>query len=101
MKTKVNDKVIKYKTTDEFGKSLGISSINMELIRQKKIIVEKLKSARESQGMTQADLAKRVASHQPAIARMESGQISEVSLDFLCKVALALEISVTIRARAA
>ena len=53
------------------------------------------------QKISQAELAKMVCSHQPAIARMESGQISEVSLDFLCKVALALSVSVTIRAPAA
>lgn len=100
-KSKVSDKIVKYKTADAFGKTLGLSSIEMELIRQKKKIVEKLRKARESQGLSQAELAKMVSSHQPAIARMESGQISEVSLDFLCKVALALDVSVTIRAKAA
>jgi hypothetical protein len=33
-------------------------------------------------------------SKQPTIARMESGLISEVSLDFLAKVAIALDISI-------
>ncbi|MEZ0392127.1 MAG: helix-turn-helix domain-containing protein [Pseudobdellovibrionaceae bacterium] len=101
MKSKVRDKVVKYKTAEAFGKDLGLSSIEIELIRQKKKIVEKLRKARENQGLSQAELAKMVSSHQPAIARMESGQISEVSLDFLCKVALVLEVSVTIRAKAA
>jgi transcriptional regulator with XRE-family HTH domain len=40
-----------------------------------------------------------VANKQSAIARMESGQVSEVSLDFLCKIALALDVPVTIRSR--
>ena len=101
MKSKVRDKVFKYKTADDFGKSLGLSLIEIELIRQKKKIVEKLRMAREKQNISQVELAKMVSSHQPAIARMESGQISEVSLDFLCKVALALSVSVTIRAPAA
>lgn len=101
MKKRLSDNTIKYSTAEEFGKSLGLTSIEMELIRQKKKIVEKLRKARESQGLSQSVLAKMVSSHQPAIARMESGQISEVSLDFLCKVAIALDISITIRAKAA
>lgn len=101
MKSKVSDKVVKYKSAYTFGRALGLSPFEIELIRQKKKIVEKLRKARESQGLSQSELAKMVLSHQPAIARMESGQMSEVSLDFLCKVALALDVSVTIRAKAA
>lgn len=101
MKSKVRSRVVKYKTAEAFAKDLGLSSIEIELIRQKKKIIEKLRKARESQGLSQAELAKLVLSHQPAIARMESGQVSEVSLDFLCKVALALDVSITIRAKAA
>lgn len=97
MKTKFE----KYKNAEEFGKALGLSGIEMELIRQKKKIIEKLKKTREQRGFSQAELAKLVASKQPAIARMESGQVSEVSLDFLCKVALALDVSVTIKPLAA
>lgn len=94
-------KVEKFKSAEEFGKSLGLSKIEMELIRQKKKLIEKLRKARELRGLSQAELAHMVSSKQPAIARMESGQVSEVSLDFLCKVAMALEVSVTIRPRAA
>lgn len=94
-------KVEKFKSAEEFGKSLGLSKIEMELIRQKKKLIEKLRKARELKGLSQAELAHMVSSKQPAIARMESGQVSEVSLDFLCKVAMALEVSVTIRPRAA
>lgn len=94
-------KVKKYKSIDEFGKSLGLSSLDMELIRHKKKIIEKLRKARIQKGMSQAQLADLVSSKQPAIARMESGQVSEVSLDFLCKVALTLEVTVTIKSFAA
>ncbi|MCC7405533.1 MAG: helix-turn-helix transcriptional regulator [Bdellovibrionales bacterium] len=73
----------------------------MELIRQKKKLIAKLRKARERQGLSQAVLAEMVSSKQPAIARMESGQVSQVSLDFLCKVALALEVPFTIRPNAA
>ena len=94
-------KVEKFKSAEEFGKALGLTKIEMEIIRQKKKIIEKLRKAREQKGLSQTELAHMVASKQPAIARMESGQVSEVSLDFLCKVALALEVSVTIKPRAA
>ena len=94
-------KVEKYKSADEFGKALGLSELEMELIRQKKKIIEKLRKVREQRGLSQSDLAEMVSSKQPAIARMESGQVSEVSLDFLCKVALVLEVSLTIKPHAA
>jgi len=91
----------KYKNANEFGKALGLSEIEMELIRQKKRIIEKLRRARERKGVSQTQLAEMVSSKQPSIARMESGQVSEVSLDFLCKVALALEVSFTVKPVAA
>ncbi len=94
-------KAEKYKSADEFGKALGLSKLEIELIRQKKRIIEKLRKAREQRGLSQAELAEMVSSKQPAIARMESGQVAEVSLDFICKVALVLEVSLTIKPRAA
>jgi ribosome-binding protein aMBF1 (putative translation factor) len=94
-------KVEKFKSAAEFGRSLGLSDIEIELIRHKKRLIEKLKKVREQKGLSQAELAAMVDSKQPAIARMESGQVSEVSLDFLCKVALTLEVSITIKPDAA
>lgn len=90
-------KVERFKSASDFGRALGLSDLEMELIRQKKRLIEKLKEARIKRGMSQAALAEMVGSKQPAIARMESGQISEVSMDFLTKVALVLEVSITIR----
>jgi ribosome-binding protein aMBF1 (putative translation factor) len=94
-------KIKKYKSADEFGKALGLSAIEMELVRQKKKLIEKLRKVREQQGLSQTELAHKVSSKQPAIARMESAQVSEVSLDFLCKIALILGVPVTIKRRAA
>ncbi len=94
-------KIEKFKTSEEFGRALGLSAVEIELIRQKKKLIEKLRKAREQKGLSQAQLAVMVDSKQPAIARMESGQISEVSLDFLCKIAMVLEISFTIKPHAA
>jgi ribosome-binding protein aMBF1 (putative translation factor) len=87
----------RFKTAKAFGASLGLSDVEMELIRLKKRIIDKLKAARLKKGVSQAKLADMVGSKQPAIARMESGQVSEVSMDFLAKVALTLEVTITIR----
>ena len=93
MKTK---KIERYKTAREFGHALGLSDIDMALIRQKKKLIEKLKEERIKKKISQAKLAEEVGSKQPAIARMESGQVSEVSMDFLLKIAFVLEVPVHI-----
>jgi len=90
-------KTERFKTAKDLGKALGLSPLDMELIRQKKKIIEKLKASRLKQKLSQAQVAERVGSKQPAIARMESGQVSEVSMDFLVKVALVLGVSLTVR----
>lgn len=96
MKTK---SVETYASVKEFGKALGLTDLEIELIHQKKTLIERIKSTRIKNGLSQTELATLVGSKQPAIARMESGQISEVSMDFLLKSALALEITVTIKPR--
>ena len=90
-------KTERYKSASDFGHALGMSDLDMEMVRQKKHLIEKLRHARIKKGLSQTDVANMVASRQPAIARMESGQISEVSMDFLLKVALALDVPVTIK----
>jgi predicted transcriptional regulator len=69
----------RYKSAKEFGKALGLSEIDMELARLKVKLIEKLKAKRIKRGLSQATLAKHIGSLQPAIARMESEQISQVS----------------------
>jgi DNA-binding Xre family transcriptional regulator len=90
-------KVRRYKNVEEFGASLRLSGIDMELIHQKKILIEKLKKTRQKKAISQVELAQMVSSKQPAIARMESGQVSEVSMDFLIKVAIALDVPLSIK----
>jgi ribosome-binding protein aMBF1 (putative translation factor) len=86
-----------FKSSKEFGAFLGLSDLDMELVGQKKKLIEKLKKARNDQEISQAELAKMVQTKQPAIARMESGLVSEISFDFLAKVALVLGVSFTIK----
>ena len=86
----------RYDSVAAFGRSLGLSNVDIELIRQKKKLIEKLKKARIKKRLSQAQLAARIGSKQPAIARMESGQVSEVSMDFLMKIAFVMGVPVAI-----
>jgi DNA-binding XRE family transcriptional regulator len=52
---------------------------------------------RIEQNLTQAELARRVGTSQPAIARLESGNHTNVTLSFLFRVARALELKPELR----
>ena len=93
MKTK------KYKNAKEFAKDYGLTDVEVALVKEKKKLIQKLINKRKKSDLSQAAVAKLIGSKQPAIARMESGQVSEVSMDFLVKVALALEVSISIKAQ--
>lgn len=56
--------------------------------------------ARVAQGLTQAQLAIRARTSQPAIARLESGRGGIPSLDFLGRVAAAIGLQLTVGFRA-
>ena len=76
MKTKT------YKSTKDFTKDFGLSKIEIALINEKKKLINKLIFKRNKLKLSQAAVAKLIGSKQPSIARMESGQVSEVSMDF-------------------
>jgi ribosome-binding protein aMBF1 (putative translation factor) len=97
----MKERSVRYKNATAFGKALGLSEIDMQLSQEKTKLIKKLKEARESKGMSQASLAKILKSQQPAIARMESGLVSQVSMDFLLRVALVLGVSVSINSKKA
>jgi DNA-binding XRE family transcriptional regulator len=86
-----------YESIEDLGKTLGLTKAEIALIREKKKAIAKLKAARERQGLTQAQVAKLADTKQPAIARMEAGLVSEVSLDFLFKVAWVLNVKLSIQ----
>ena len=80
------------------ARDLGLSEVEMEMIRQKKRLIKQLKEARAKKGLSQAEIARLVGTKQPAIARMEAGQVKvQVSMDFLLRAALVLGVSVVIR----
>lgn len=81
---------------DDFGSAIGLSSLDKEVIRQRNRAIEYLKSARLKRKISQIELAKRLGTKQPAIARMESGHVGDVSFDFLVRVALALGVELAL-----
>lgn len=62
-------------------------------------LAERLRQARERLGVTQAELAARIGSTQPAIARLEAGGVSP-SLVTLRRIAAALGLEVVVELRA-
>jgi DNA-binding XRE family transcriptional regulator len=94
---KKNYELIRYNDVEDFGKSLGLSDLDIELIRHKKELIQKLIEKRKKLGLSQAEVAARIDSKQPTIARMEAGLVGKVSLDFLAKVAIMLGVSFSIK----
>jgi DNA-binding XRE family transcriptional regulator len=79
----------KFGTVQEF---LQLSDEDMALIDLKIRLIEMLKDARKTAGMTQHQVAKLIGSSQSRIAKVESGD-PDVSLDLICKALFALGIS--------
>ena len=84
----------KYIGLEEFGSKIGLTAWDKEIIREKNRIIGVLKSTRIKKKWSQGELARRMGTKQPAIARMEVGQVGDVSFDFLIRVALILGIHV-------
>jgi HTH-type transcriptional regulator/antitoxin HipB len=62
-------------------------------------LAERVREARERMQMTQAELAKRIGSAQPAIARLEAGG-STPSFNTLRRIAAALGLNLVVELRA-
>ncbi len=80
---------------------MGLTDIEIALISEKKRIIKGLKNKRLKANLSQAKLAALVGTKQSSIARMESGLVSQVSMDFLAKIAFALNTSISIKSRVA
>ncbi|MCY4523323.1 MAG: helix-turn-helix transcriptional regulator [Halobacteriovoraceae bacterium] len=87
-----NNDLIVYKNAEDFAKDMGLSEVEIALVKEKIKLIEKLKAKRIKKRLSQAALAKKIDSKQPAIARMESGLISQISMDFLIKAAMVLGV---------
>ena len=60
-------------------------------------IVDALIRLRERQGLTQSELARRIGVSQPFIAKLESGEAHNFSLETLVKLAVALNSELEVR----
>lgn len=68
---------------------LGLSDEEQELVAMKIELVDGVKAHRAEQGITQAELARRLGSSQSRVAKLEAGDPS-VSLDLLMRALLTL-----------
>ncbi len=89
--------IVIYKTAKDFAKGMGFTDMEISLVLEKKRIIKNLRNKRLKKKLSQAELAKLIGTKQSSIARMESGLVSQVSMDFLAKVAFALKTSINIR----
>lgn len=86
-----------YLNLEDFGSAIGLTALDKEMVKQKNRMIDYLKGARLRKGFSQLELAKKLGTKQPAIARMESGHVGEVSFDFLIRVALVLGVLLEIK----
>ena len=71
-----------------------------EALREEFELAREVIALRKDRNMTQKELAEKVGTSQPAIARLESGRYKNVSLSFLRKVGAALGAQPEVHLRA-
>jgi len=87
-----DEKLKEWLKDDEFRKGY---EEELEKLR----ITHALIKLRERRGLTQAVLARRMHVSQPFIAKLESGQVKNYSLETLVKLAVALDSDLEVRFR--
>ncbi|MCK6527301.1 helix-turn-helix transcriptional regulator [Myxococcota bacterium] len=70
------------------------AAFDAELARRR--VARTIRAAREQAGVSQAELAERVGTNQPSIARVESGKVTP-KIDFLDRIARALGMHLEVR----
>jgi ribosome-binding protein aMBF1 (putative translation factor) len=60
-------------------------------------LIESIIKARETAGLTQAELAERIGTKQPALSRLERGGFRTATVETLNKIARALDAELIIR----
>ena len=63
-------------------------------------LLESMVKAREKAGLTQAELAKRIGTRQPALSRLERGGFKKATVETLKKIADALDTRLVIKLQA-
>jgi len=74
--------------------------LEYEALREEFELAREVIALRKDRNMTQKELAEKVGTSQPAIARLESGRYKNVSLSFLRKVGAALGAQPEVHLRA-
>ncbi len=63
-------------------------------------LLESFIKARGKAGITQAELAKKIGTKQPALSRLERGRFTKATLETLKKIADALDVKLVIKLQA-
>jgi len=86
------NKIKSYKYDDLLKEELNDSKFKAEYdaLDEEFTLAEEIIKLRKNQNLTQIELAKRVGTSQPAIARIESGSYRNISFALLRRVAAAL-----------
>ena len=63
-------------------------------------LIESMVKAREKAGLTQAELAKKIGTRQPALSRLERGGFKKATVETLKKIADALDTRLVIKLQA-
>jgi ribosome-binding protein aMBF1 (putative translation factor) len=79
----------------EFGKQAGWRD-GVAAAGQRRVLGDLVRDAREAQGMTQTELARRAKTTQSAVSRLEDADYETMKLDTLERVAAALGLPLSI-----
>lgn len=79
-----------------WGKKPGFHD-RVEEVRTVRVVGDLIREARQAQGLTQKELAKRIGSSQSAIARIEDADYTAFKLSTIQRIAAALSRRVEIR----
>jgi len=86
----LEEHIAKHMKNPEFKKAWHDLDPEFELIKS-------MIKAREKQGLTQAELAKRIGTKQPALSRLERGGFKKATVETLKKIADALNARLVIK----
>ncbi len=92
-------KIKSYSMDDVFGEDLKNPDFvnEVERLHSEYQLSQEIIELRKANHLTQKELAKKVGTSQPAIARLESGRYKKASMDLLERIAAAFDTKIQIQ----
>jgi predicted XRE-type DNA-binding protein len=91
----------KYRTPDEFGKSLGVAPDRLRVSKMKTKIKQKILQAVEAKGLSAAEVANTSGLSRTVISGILNGSLQSVSLERLIRLAAAVDLEIELSIREA